>query len=128
MLNEVKNDTSHSSLRPSKSGKKEKVSFKSSSCKEKTADKPRWLLLKLLRGDSMKGGSKKIFDERMKMGKVAFQERNYNLADSYISRSFILYHSMNKLGEDHKWVIDANKDGTDVDAAIVMGDRESFLC
>jgi hypothetical protein len=63
MLNEVKSD-SHSSLRPSKSGKKKKVSFKSSSCKEKTADKPQQLLLKLLRGDSIKGGAKKIFDEK----------------------------------------------------------------
>jgi hypothetical protein len=33
---------------------------------------------------------------------------------------------MNKLGEDHKWVIDANKDGADVDAAIVMGGRREF--
>jgi hypothetical protein len=63
MPNEAKNE-SHSSLRSSKSGKKKKVSFNRSSSKEKTADKPRWLLLKLLRGDSTKGGSKKIFDEK----------------------------------------------------------------
>jgi tetratricopeptide (TPR) repeat protein len=66
-----------------------------------------------------------------KMGKVAFQQRNYNLADSYISRAFLLYR-MNKLGEDHEWVVDAYKDGADVDAAVVMavgmGDGESFAC
>jgi tetratricopeptide (TPR) repeat protein len=62
-----------------------------------------------------------------KMGKVAFQQHNYNLADSHISRAFLLYR-MNKLGEDHEWVVDAYKDGADVDAAIVMGDGESFAC
>jgi hypothetical protein len=35
---------------------------------------------------------------------------------------------MNKLGEDHEWVVDAYKDGVDVDAAIVMRDGESFSC
>jgi hypothetical protein len=60
------------------------------------------------------------------MGKVAFQQRNYNLADSYISRAFLLYH-MNKLGEDQEWVIDAYKDDVDVDAAIVTGDGEKVL-
>jgi hypothetical protein len=61
-----------------------------------------------------------------KMGKVAFQQRNYNLADSYISRAFLLY-CMNKRGEDQEWVVDAYKDGADVDAAIVMGDGEGVL-
>lgn len=59
-----------------------------------------------------------------KMGKLAFQQRNYSLADTYISRAFLLYR-MNKLGEDHEWVVDAYKDGADVDAAIVMGGGEN---
>jgi hypothetical protein len=63
MSNKAKNE-SHLSLRSSKLGKKKKVSFNNSSFKEKTADKPRQLLLKLLRGDSTKGGSKKIFNEK----------------------------------------------------------------
>jgi tetratricopeptide (TPR) repeat protein len=61
-----------------------------------------------------------------KMGKTAFQQRDYNLADSYISRAFLLYR-MNKLPEEHEWVVDAYKDGADVDAAIVMG-GDHFEC
>jgi hypothetical protein len=61
-----------------------------------------------------------------KMGKVAFQQRNYNLANSYISIAFLLDH-VNKLGGDQEWVVDAYKDGTDVDAAIVTGDGERVL-
>ena len=62
-----------------------------------------------------------------KMGKTAFQQGDYNLADSYISRAFLLYR-MNKLEESHEWVVDAYKDGADVDAAIVMGGGDHFEC
>ena len=62
-----------------------------------------------------------------KMGKIAFAQRDYNLADSYISRAFLLYR-MNKLGEDHAWVVDAYKDGADIDAALVLGGGENFEC
>jgi tetratricopeptide (TPR) repeat protein len=62
-----------------------------------------------------------------KMGKTAFQQQDYNLADSYISRAFLLYR-MNKLDEDHEWVVDAYKDGADVDAAIVMGGGVHYEC
>lgn len=62
-----------------------------------------------------------------KMGKAAFQQRDYNLADSYISRAFLLYR-MNNLSEDHEWVVAAYKDGADVDAAIVMGGGDHFEC
>jgi hypothetical protein len=51
-------------LRSSKSREKKKVSLNSSTSKEKTADKPQRLSLKLCRGDSTNGGSKKIFDEK----------------------------------------------------------------
>jgi hypothetical protein len=69
MPKEAKNE-SHLSLRSSKSGKKKKVSFNRSSSKEKTANKPRRLLLKLLRGDSAKGGSKDIFNEKNEVNLV----------------------------------------------------------
>ena len=62
-----------------------------------------------------------------KMGKTAFQQGDHNLADSYVSRAFLLYR-MNKLDEDHEWVVDAYKDGADVDAAIVMGGGDHFEC
>jgi len=62
-----------------------------------------------------------------KLGKLARAKGDFHLADSYISRSVLIYR-LNKLAEEDEWVIDAYRDSADIDAAIAMGRGEKFTC
>lgn len=61
-----------------------------------------------------------------KLGKLAIQKRDYPLADSYISRTILIYR-LNKLSQDDEWVVDAYRDAADVDCAITMGKKLGLL-
>lgn len=60
-----------------------------------------------------------------KLGKLSFQRKELNLADSYIARAILIYR-LNRLGDDHEWVFDAHRDSADIDAAMAFG-SEFFL-
>ena len=63
-----------------------------------------------------------------KLGKLSFLREEYLVAESFISRAVLIYR-LNKISEDHEWVIDANRDAADIDAAIAMGGgRQKFEC
>lgn len=55
-----------------------------------------------------------------KLGKLAVASGDFHLADSYLSRTVLIYR-LNKLPDDDEWVIDANRDVADIDAVIAMG-------
>jgi tetratricopeptide (TPR) repeat protein len=55
-----------------------------------------------------------------KLGKMAYMQKNYSLADSYISRAVLIYN-LNKIPQDHEWILDSTRDLADVDAAIAIG-------
>jgi tetratricopeptide (TPR) repeat protein len=55
-----------------------------------------------------------------KLGKMAFMRKDYNLAKSYMSRTVLIYR-LNKISDDHEWLIDAERDAADVEAALVLG-------
>ena len=55
-----------------------------------------------------------------KLGKLSFQRKELNLADSYIARAILIYR-LNRLGDDHEWVFDAHRDSADIDAAMAFG-------
>jgi tetratricopeptide (TPR) repeat protein len=55
-----------------------------------------------------------------KLGKLAVSEEDFHLAHSYISKAALVYR-LNKLRDDDEWVVDVNRDGADIDAAIAMG-------
>lgn len=58
-----------------------------------------------------------------KLGKLAFQRKEFNVADSYISRAVLIYR-LNRLGDDNAWVFDAYRDAADVDAAMAMANQQ----
>ena len=63
-----------------------------------------------------------------KLGKLSFLREEYLVAESFISRAVLIYR-LNKISEDHEWVIDANRDAADIDAAIAMGGgQQKFEC
>lgn len=55
-----------------------------------------------------------------KLGKLSFLRKDYLNAESYVARAILIYR-LNKLGEDHEWFVDANRDTADIDGAIAMG-------
>jgi len=62
-----------------------------------------------------------------KLGKLSVLNGDYHLADSYLSRTILIYR-LNKLPEDDEWVVDANRDVADIDAVIAMGRGAVFEC
>eukprot|EP00522_Entomoneis_paludosa_P010575 CAMPEP_0172450300 /NCGR_PEP_ID=MMETSP1065-20121228/8700_1 /TAXON_ID=265537 /ORGANISM="Amphiprora paludosa, Strain CCMP125" /LENGTH=1087 /DNA_ID=CAMNT_0013202079 /DNA_START=338 /DNA_END=3601 /DNA_ORIENTATION=- len=54
-----------------------------------------------------------------KLGKLAISQSDYPLADSYVSRAILIYR-LNKLSDLDEWMVDATRDGADIDAAIAM--------
>jgi tetratricopeptide (TPR) repeat protein len=60
-----------------------------------------------------------------KLGKLALLREDCHMADSYISRTVLIYR-LNKISDDHEWMVDANRDSADIDAAIVMGHGRHF--
>jgi tetratricopeptide (TPR) repeat protein len=55
-----------------------------------------------------------------KLGKMAFLSGDYHTAESFISRTVLIYR-LNKVEKDHEWIVDANRDSADIDAAIALG-------
>ena len=60
-----------------------------------------------------------------KLGKMAFVQKDYNLANSYTSRAVLVYR-LNKITEDHEWLIDAERDAADICAALALGGGRFF--
>ena len=55
-----------------------------------------------------------------KLGKLTFLSGDYHTAESFISRTVLIYR-LNKVKDDHEWMLDANRDTADIDAAIALG-------
>jgi len=62
-----------------------------------------------------------------KLGKLSVLNGDYHLADSYLSRTVLVYR-LNKLADDDEWLVDANRDIADIDAVIAMGRAAVFEC
>lgn len=62
-----------------------------------------------------------------KLSKLSVLRGDYHLADSFISRTVLVYR-LNKLPDDDEWLVDANRDAADIDAAITMGRGVTFEC
>jgi tetratricopeptide (TPR) repeat protein len=62
-----------------------------------------------------------------KLAKVALQRGDHRLASSYISRAIFVYR-LNKIPDDHQWVIDAQRDSADVDALLALTRKITFEC
>jgi tetratricopeptide (TPR) repeat protein len=62
-----------------------------------------------------------------KLGKLAFLRSDFHMADSFLSRAVLIYR-LNKIADDHEWLVDANRDTADIDGAIVMGRGRQFEC
>ena len=52
-----------------------------------------------------------------KLGKLSFLRKEYLEAEAYIARAILIY-KLHRLGEDHEWMVDANRDVADIDGAI----------
>ena len=59
-----------------------------------------------------------------KLGKLSFRRADHHMADSFISRAVLIYR-LNKVSDDHEWVVDANRDTANIDAAIAMDPGQS---
>ncbi|KAL7561693.1 hypothetical protein ACA910_016455 [Epithemia clementina (nom. ined.)] len=55
-----------------------------------------------------------------KLGKLAISQGEFHLADSYVSRAILIYR-LNRLSEQDEWMVEAARDGADIDAAIALG-------
>lgn len=62
-----------------------------------------------------------------KLAKVALKRMDHRLASTYISRAIFAYR-LNKLLEDHEWVIDAHRDSADIDASLALAKNMTFEC
>jgi len=62
-----------------------------------------------------------------KLGKIAFAQEDFNLADSYTSRALLIYR-LNKIPDDHEWLISCKRDLADIDGAIALGAGKSLHC
>lgn len=62
-----------------------------------------------------------------KLGKLAFISGDYLMADSFLSRAVLVYR-LNKVDDEHEWLVDANRDSADIDAALAMGKGRHFEC
>jgi tetratricopeptide (TPR) repeat protein len=61
-----------------------------------------------------------------KLGKLSAQSGNIQLADSYLSRTVLIYR-LNKMHEDDPWMIEVNRDVADIDALIAMGRADDMF-
>jgi tetratricopeptide (TPR) repeat protein len=62
-----------------------------------------------------------------KLGKLAFLDEDFHMAESYVSRALLMYR-LNKIDEEHSWMVDANRDAADIDAALVMDQDRPCKC
>mmetsp|Transcript_14074 Transcript_14074/g.21502 ORF Transcript_14074/g.21502 Transcript_14074/m.21502 type:complete len:745 (+) Transcript_14074:108-2342(+) len=62
-----------------------------------------------------------------KLGKIAFAQQDYHLADSYTSRAVLIYR-LNEVSDDHEWIIACERDLGDIDGAIALGNGKYFQC
>lgn len=62
-----------------------------------------------------------------KLAKVALKRGDHRLACSYISRAIFVYR-LNKIPDDHEWVVDGHRDSADIDASIALTKDKTFEC
>jgi tetratricopeptide (TPR) repeat protein len=62
-----------------------------------------------------------------KLAKVALKRGDHRLASSYISRAIFSYQ-LNKIADDHEWVVDAYRDSADIDASLALTKKMTFEC
>lgn len=62
-----------------------------------------------------------------KLGKLAFLAEDFHMGESFVSRALLMYR-LNKIDEEHPWMVDANRDSADIDAALAMGRGRQFEC
>lgn len=62
-----------------------------------------------------------------KLGKLAFFSKDFHMADSFLSRATLMYR-LNKIDDEHPWMVDANRDEADIEAALAMGKGRQFEC
>ena len=62
-----------------------------------------------------------------KLGKLSLARDDYPLAEICVSKALMVYR-MNHLTDDDDWVVDANRDAANIDAAIAMGRGIKFEC
>ena len=62
-----------------------------------------------------------------KLSKLNFRRNDYHTANSHISRTVFIYQ-LNKVDEDHEWMVDANRDTADIVAALALGTGRQFEC
>lgn len=62
-----------------------------------------------------------------KLSKLNFLRNDYHTANSHISRTIFIYR-LNKVDEDHEWMVEANRDTADIVAALALGTGRQFEC
>ena len=62
-----------------------------------------------------------------KLGKMAFMKKKFTIAESYTTRAVMIYQ-LNKVGEEHEWRIDAERDKADIDGALALSGQGSRFC
>jgi len=62
-----------------------------------------------------------------KLAKVALKRGDHRLASSYVSRALFVYR-LNKIPDDHLWVVDAHRDSADIDASLALTKKMTFEC
>lgn len=62
-----------------------------------------------------------------KLAKVALKRGDHRLASSYIARAIFVYR-LNKIPDDHEWVVDAHRDSADIDASLALTKKMTFEC
>ena len=62
-----------------------------------------------------------------KLGKLAFLSKDYHMAESFLSRAILMYR-LNKIDDQHQWMVDANRDAADIDAALAVRASRNMEC
>jgi tetratricopeptide (TPR) repeat protein len=63
-----------------------------------------------------------------KLGKLAILRKDCHMAQSYVSRAMLIYR-LNKLDDDHAWIVDADRDTADIDGVLALsGGVRKFEC
>ena len=62
-----------------------------------------------------------------KLGKMTCAHEEYNMANSYTAKAILIYR-MNRLEEDHEWIVEAHRDRADITAALALGRGQAFEC
>lgn len=55
-----------------------------------------------------------------KLGKLSLARNDFQLAEICVSKAILIYR-LNHLPEDSVWMVDANRDAADIDAAVQLG-------